>query len=88
MITDMKDRIKALQMGSEIVQTELKETKAELLAERRHYDKFLVRDRERLVHAKEVVRNRMLVKQSFQNELDRQLGKVNTHNHQSKEKLD
>jgi hypothetical protein len=35
------------------------------MVERRHYDKFLVRDRERLVHAKEVVRNRMIVKQSF-----------------------
>ena len=49
-------------MGSDTVQSELKESKAELLNERRHYDKFLVRDRERLVHAKEVVRNRMIVK--------------------------
>lgn len=62
MITDMQDRIKTLKMGSDTVQSELKEAKAELLNERRHYDKFLVRDRERLVHAKEVVRNRMIVK--------------------------
>jgi hypothetical protein len=62
MISDMQDRIKALKMGSDTVQTELKETKGELLIERRHYDKFLVRDRERLVHGKEVVRNRMIVK--------------------------
>jgi hypothetical protein len=39
--------------------------KDELKEERKQYDKYLVRDKERLVYVKEVLRTKMIVHQSF-----------------------
>jgi len=72
-ILNLKDHGKVVRMGQETVLAELKVVKVELKEERRKYDRFLVRDRERLGYANDMAENRKMVQESYENEVNRQL---------------
>lgn len=48
------------------------EAQAELQVERKKFDRFLMRDRERLGYAKDMLNTRRMVQQSYANEVKRQ----------------
>ena len=50
----------------------MKEHKQELKQELKKFEKFIIRDRERLSHAKNMVKTRRLVQMSYENEYNRQ----------------
>ena len=64
----MRDRITAVRLGKEKAQTELDQVQAEIAAERRKFDVFLDKDRDKLRYAKEVLQTRQLVMRSFEKE--------------------
>ena len=76
MMGDMQDRIKVLKLAQEKTSGELKQSRQELQAEKRKYDKFLERDRERLVYAQNMLKTRCLVHLSYENEVKRRRQKA------------
>jgi len=54
--------------------------KVELKEERRKYDRFLVRDRERLGYANDMAHSRKMVQNSYEMEITRQLQTKNAMN--------
>lgn len=57
-LQDMRDRITAVRLGKEKAQSELDVTKEEIAAERRKFDVYLDKDRDKLRYAKEVLQTR------------------------------
>jgi len=51
MIEDLKDHIRVVQMGQTDLEVQIKSTKADYKVERKKYEHFLVRDREKLGYA-------------------------------------
>ena len=76
MLVDLKDRIKVVKLGQEKTHGELKQSKCELHSERRRYDKYLERDRERLGYAHNMLKARRLVHLSYANEMKRRHEKL------------
>ena len=72
LIQDCIDHIKVVKLGQEVTQAEIKKERVDLKKERSKYDRFLVRDKERLGYAKDMMGTRQMVMQSYQNEIDRQ----------------
>ena len=52
--------------------------------ERKHYDKFLLRDRERLIFARDALRQKIVTHKSYQTEVQRLVDK---ENHRIKDEL-
>lgn len=75
-VQDMKDRILCMRLGKEKAQGELAEVTAEIAAERRKFDCFLDKDRDKLKYAKDVLQTRALVMRSFEKELARKKQKT------------
>lgn len=72
MIQDCQDHIKVVKLGQEVTAAEIKKERGDLKKERQKYDRFLVRDKERLGYANDMCSTRQMVMQSYQNEIDRQ----------------
>ena len=53
MIKDLEDHIRVIQLGQIDVEAEIKEVRAEYKNERKKYEMFLSRDREKLGYATE-----------------------------------
>lgn len=75
MILDLKDRIKVVKMGQEKTTGELKQTRQELNQENKKYDRYLERDKERLIYAQNMLKTRRLVHLSYANEIKRRESK-------------
>ena len=75
MILDLKDRIKVLKMGQDKTTNELKQTRQELNQENKKFDRYLERDKERLVYAQNMLKTRRLVHLSYANEIKRRENK-------------
>ena len=73
LIQDCIDHIKVVKLGQEVTSAEIKKERVELKKERQKYDRFLVRDKERLGYAMDMCGTRQMVMQSYQNEIDRQI---------------
>ena len=73
LIQDCIDHIKVVKLGQEVTSAEIKKERVDLKKERQKYDRFLVRDKERLGYAKDMCGTRQMVMQSYQNEIDRQV---------------
>lgn len=58
LIQDCIDHIKVVKLGQEVTQAEIKKERAELKLERQKYDRFLVRDKERLGYATDMMGTR------------------------------
>ena len=71
MIADLKDRIKVVKLGQEKTTAELKQTRLDLKEENKKYDRYLERDKERLVYANNMLKTRKLVHLSYANEIKR-----------------
>jgi septal ring factor EnvC (AmiA/AmiB activator) len=61
-----------VKLGQDVTSAEIKKEKADLKIEREKYDKFLVRDKERLGYANDMCSTRQMVLQSYKNEMNRQ----------------
>jgi len=53
MMTDLIDHIRVIKLGQDELENEIKETRVEYKIERKKYEHFLVRDREKLGYANE-----------------------------------
>lgn len=71
MILDLQDRIKVIKMGQDKTTSELKSTKQELKQENKKFDRYLERDKEKLVYAQNMLKTRKLVHLSYANEIKR-----------------
>lgn len=71
----MKHRITAIRLGKQKLQHEMDQVKEELAVERKKFDVFLDKDRDKLAYAKEVLQTRQLVMRSFEKEAMRVKGK-------------
>jgi hypothetical protein len=58
MIQDLIDHIKVVKLGQDVSAAEIKKDRVELRKERQKYDRFLVRDKERLGYANEMCNTR------------------------------
>ena len=58
-----------VKLGQDHVTKQLKAAKVDLAAEKKKYDRFLSRDREKLGYVKDMMRTREMVKQSYENEI-------------------
>lgn len=76
MMGDLQDRVKVLKLAQDRTSGELKQSRTELAAEKRKYDRFLERDRERLVYAQNMLKTRRLVHLSYANEVKRRRDKA------------
>jgi hypothetical protein len=70
-LQDLSDRIAVLKLGQEKTSHEMKGVKSELKIERSKFDKFLVRDREKIGYAQDMMKMRKMVMISFQQEVER-----------------
>jgi septal ring factor EnvC (AmiA/AmiB activator) len=66
-----------VKLGQDVSAAEVKKERADLKKERQKYDKFLVRDKERLGYAKDMCNTRQMVLQSYKNEMNRQYKSLN-----------
>lgn len=73
LIQDCIDHIKVVKLGQEVTQVDIKKERVELKKERQKYDRFLVRDKERLGYATDMCGTRQMVYESYKNEIDRQI---------------
>lgn len=76
MIKDLEDHIRVIQLGQIDVEAEIKEVRAEYKNERKKYEMFLSRDREKLGYATEQLQSRRCVQMSYVNEHKRVLEKL------------
>ena len=76
MMEDLKDHIRVIKLGQADLESQIKETKAEYKVEWKKYEHFLVRDREKLGYANQMLQTRRMVQQSYENEHKRVLAKL------------
>lgn len=88
MIEDLKDHIRVVQMGQTDLEVQIKSTKADYKVERKKYEHFLVRDREKLGYANQMLQTRRMVQLSYENENKRVLAKLEEAQAKEQEKLD
>ena len=68
---NLSDLTQAIKNGTEKINSELKEVNIQLTKERKKYDKFLVRDRERCLYSKDSLRQKIITYQTYLNEVKR-----------------
>lgn len=66
-----KERIEIIKFNIEKTHKELKEVKQEHKVERRNYDVWLIKDRERLVHSAQYLRQKQIIHDSYVKEIAR-----------------
>ena len=76
MMKDLQDHIAVVKMGQADVEIEIKDADAAYKLERKKFEQFLVRDREKLGYAKEQVQTRRMVYMSYEKEMERVQAKL------------
>ena len=87
MLEDLKDHIRVVRMGQDKLHRQIKETKAEYKLERAKYEKFLVRDKEKLMYANDMLSTRRMVLKSYENERKRVIAQLEKDKKLEAEKL-
>lgn len=69
MIEDMLSHIQVVKLGQDHVSKQIKAAKIDLAVEKKKYDRFLARDREKLGYVQDMMKTREMVKQSYESEI-------------------